>query len=73
MSSSIASPSDTVAGMVVAGGLSTRFGGEKAAALLDGQSLLTWAARRLQASCRDVAVNARPGTETEALARALGH
>ena len=59
--------------MVVAGGLSSRFGGEKAAALLDGQSLLTWAAKRLQGSCRDVAVNARRGSETEALARALGH
>ncbi len=59
--------------MVVAGGLSSRFGGEKAAALLDGRPLLAWAAGRLQRSCREVAVNARPGTETEALARALGH
>ena len=54
--------------MVVAGGRSTRFGGEKAAALLDGQPLLVWAVRRLQRSCPAVAVNARPGTETEALA-----
>lgn len=72
MSTTAPEPSNAVAGMVVAGGRSTRFGGEKAAALLDGQPLLIWAARRLQRSCRDVAVNARPGTETEALAQAAG-
>jgi molybdopterin-guanine dinucleotide biosynthesis protein A len=31
-----------------------------------------WAVRRLQGSCAAVAVNARPGTEAEALARAEG-
>ena len=61
-----------VAGMVVAGGRSTRFGGEKAVAVLDGRPLLVWAVRRLQRACAKVAVNARPGTETEALARAEG-
>jgi molybdopterin-guanine dinucleotide biosynthesis protein A len=58
--------------MVLAGGRSTRFGGEKAAALLDGRPLLLWAVDRLRGSCADVAVNARPGTETEALALAQG-
>jgi len=72
MSSPAFSPSNAVVGMVVAGGRSTRFGGEKATALLEGQPLLAWAVRRLQRSCGEVAVNARPGTETEALARALG-
>jgi molybdopterin-guanine dinucleotide biosynthesis protein A len=61
-----------VAGLVLAGGRSLRFGGEKAAALLDGRPLLLWAAHRLQASCGAVAVNVRPGTEAEALARANG-
>jgi molybdopterin-guanine dinucleotide biosynthesis protein A len=61
-----------VAGVVIAGGRSVRFGGEKAAALLDGAPLVIRAARRLQASCPVVAVNARPGTEAEALARAHG-
>lgn len=65
-------PANAVLGMVVAGGRSTRFGGEKAVALLDGRPLLTWAVRRLQRSCAEVAVNARPGTETETLARAEG-
>jgi molybdopterin-guanine dinucleotide biosynthesis protein A len=63
-------PTDAVAGMVVAGGRSTRFGGEKAVALLDGQPLLMRAVWRLQGACRAVAINARPDTETEALARA---
>ena len=64
--------SNPVLGMVVAGGRSTRFGGEKATALLAGQPLLTWAAQRLRLTCAEVAVNARPGTETEALALAQG-
>jgi molybdenum cofactor guanylyltransferase len=61
-----------VAGVVLAGGRSVRFGGEKAAALLAGRALVLWAARRLERSCVAVAVNARPGTEAESLARAAG-
>ncbi len=56
---------------MLAGGRSVRFGGEKAAALFAGQSLLLRAAARLQAACAQVAVNARPGSEAEALAGAL--
>ena len=65
-------PSRLVAGVVLAGGRSVRFGGEKAAAQLAGKPLLMWAAQRLKGSCAAVAVNARPGTEAEALARAAG-
>jgi molybdopterin-guanine dinucleotide biosynthesis protein A len=65
-------PSNSVVGVVIAGGRSVRFGGEKAAAILAGKPLLIWAAQRLQVSCSAVAVNARPGTEAEALARAEG-
>lgn len=65
-------PSVLVAGVVLAGGRSVRFGGEKAAALLAGKPLLMWAAQRLQGSCAAVAVNARPGTEAEAIAQAAG-
>ena len=72
MSSAAKFPTTTVAGMVVAGGRSTRFGGEKAAAELHGRPLLVWAVRRLQRACGEVAVNARPGTETEALAMKEG-
>ena len=62
----------SVVGVVIAGGRSLRFGGEKAVACLAGRPLLMWAVMRLQGSCAAVAVNARPGTEAEALARAEG-
>jgi len=61
-----------VVGVVIAGGRSVRFGGEKAVAGLAGKPLLMWAAERLARSCVTVAVNARPDTEAEALARAEG-
>ncbi len=62
----------SVAGLVLSGGLSTRFGSEKAAALLAGKPLLIWAAERLRASCGAVAVSARPGSAAQALAEAHG-
>jgi molybdenum cofactor guanylyltransferase len=65
-------PDPLVAGVVLAGGRSVRFGGEKAAAQLAGRPLMMWAAQRLKGSCAAVAVNARPGTEAEALAQAAG-
>lgn len=61
-----------VAGVVIAGGRSVRFGGEKAVAGLAGKPLLIWAVERLRLNCGVVAVNARPGTEAEALAAAEG-
>jgi molybdenum cofactor guanylyltransferase len=64
--------SQQVAGVVLAGGRSVRFGGEKAAAMLAGKPLLMWAALRLQRSCVSVAINARPGTQAETLAGAAG-
>lgn len=59
-------------GVVIAGGRSLRFGGEKAAALLAGRSLLGWAAQRLRGSCSLVAANVRAATEAETIARAEG-
>ena len=61
-----------IAGVVLAGGRSVRFGGEKATAVLAGTPLMLWAVRRLRGSCAHVAVNVRPGTEAEALATAHG-
>jgi molybdopterin-guanine dinucleotide biosynthesis protein A len=61
-----------VAGLVLAGGRSVRFGGEKAAAQLGGEPLLLWAARRLARACARVAASVRPGTQAEALAKAHG-
>lgn len=66
------SASPAVAGLVLAGGRSVRFGGEKAVAQLGGKPLLAWAAERLQTVCENVAVNVRPATEAEAVAAALG-
>jgi molybdenum cofactor guanylyltransferase len=60
----------SVVGVVIAAGRSSRFGTEKAVAELLGKPLLAWAAERLGRSCAAVAVNARPGSETERLARA---
>jgi molybdopterin-guanine dinucleotide biosynthesis protein A len=66
-------PTRSVAAMVLAGGRSVRFGGEKAAAPLKGKPLILWAAERLLAECGPVAINARPGTQSEAIARAAGY
>jgi len=63
-------PRRALAGLVLSGGRSLRFGGEKAAARLGGKPLLLWATGRLQGVCGAVAVNTRPGTEAEALAQA---
>lgn len=64
--------SGSVVGVVIAGGRSLRFGSEKAVAVLSGVPLLLWAVRRLQRTCTAVAVNARPQTQAENLARAEG-
>jgi molybdopterin-guanine dinucleotide biosynthesis protein A len=64
--------SDAVVGLVLAGGRSVRFGGEKAVAHFDGRPLLAWAADRLRTVCRTVAINVRPGTEAESVTKALG-
>jgi len=63
---------NSLLGVVIAGGRSLRFGGEKAVALFAGQPLLLWAAKRLSCACDEVAVNARSGTAAEALALAEG-
>jgi molybdopterin-guanine dinucleotide biosynthesis protein A len=66
------SATGSVVGLVLAGGRSVRFGGEKAVALLRGRPLLEWAAQRLESVCLNVAINVRTGTEAESVAKALG-
>ncbi len=61
-----------VVGLVLAGGRSVRFGGEKAAAQLQGRPLILRATARLQRSCAIVAANVRSGSESEILARKAG-
>lgn len=59
-------------GLVIAGGRSQRFGGEKAVAMLAGRSLLARACARLAANCGAVAVNVRAGGDGAAEAERLG-
>jgi molybdopterin-guanine dinucleotide biosynthesis protein A len=66
------SAKNALLGVVIAGGRSLRFGGEKAVAVYAGRPLLLWAVDRLLQACAQVAVNARPGTAAEALAKAHG-
>jgi molybdopterin-guanine dinucleotide biosynthesis protein A len=71
MSASAPSAASAVVGLVLAGGRSVRFSGEKAVALLEGRPLLLWAAERLRTVCSSVAVNVRRATEAEVLAKAV--
>ncbi|WP_374574292.1 molybdenum cofactor guanylyltransferase [Phenylobacterium sp.] len=61
-----------VLGLVLAGGRSPLFGGEKAAARLGGLPLLAHAHRRLAAYCRIIGVNAPRISEAGRLAIGLG-
>lgn len=61
-----------VAGLVLAGGRSSRFGSEKAGAMLEGRPLLAWSARALAGVCEVVAVSARPGSIASGLAESIG-
>jgi len=61
-----------VAGLVLAGGRSSRFGSEKALALLAGIPLLTRLVSELFEVCEAVAVSAAPKSGAAALARSMG-
>jgi molybdopterin-guanine dinucleotide biosynthesis protein A len=61
-----------VAGLVLAGGLSRRFGREKSIAEWRGQPLLAWSLAALDGECEAVAVSVAPGSGVESLARAVG-
>lgn len=45
-----------VTGLILAGGRSTRFGSDKASALLEGRPLLQWVAEAVAAACDDVVI-----------------
>lgn len=66
------SVSNPPAGLVIAGGQSQRFGGDKALALLAGRTLLAHAVARLSSDCAAVAVNAAPGSAVALAAGDLG-
>ena len=61
-------PADApISGVVLAGGLSTRFGSDKAAAEIGGVSLLERAVRLLESVLDDVWVSVRPDQASDAL------
>ena len=64
--------SQSVVGLVLAGGRSSRFGSEMAVALLDGYPLLLHAHDALIPHCRMVAVSAASGSDAERLANDFG-
>jgi molybdopterin-guanine dinucleotide biosynthesis protein A len=61
-----------VYGLILAGGRSSRFGQEKAAAQLLGRPLIAWVLDVLAPACVEVAVNARPGAEASAFGAQTG-
>jgi molybdopterin-guanine dinucleotide biosynthesis protein A len=61
-----------LAGLILAGGRSSRFGADKAAAALGGETLLARAAQALQGRCERIAVSAPPGSAADILAKELG-
>ena len=60
-------PEPPISGVVLAGGLSTRFGSDKAAAEIGGTSLLERAVRLLESMLDDVWVSVRPEQASDAL------
>ncbi|MBI5940999.1 MAG: molybdenum cofactor guanylyltransferase [Caulobacterales bacterium] len=61
-----------IAGLVLAGGRSRRFGSEKAVVRLGDRTLLEWALNVLRESCDELAVSARADSGAAVVARGLG-
>jgi molybdopterin-guanine dinucleotide biosynthesis protein A len=61
-----------LSGLILAGGKSSRFGGDKALAALDGRSLLLRASDTLKPLTLDVAISAAPDSAAAAEGRHLG-
>ncbi len=61
-----------VFGLVLAGGRSSRFGREKAAAEVAGRPMIAWVLDVLRPACVEAAVNAGPGTAAAAFGEGAG-
>ncbi|MEZ5996794.1 MAG: NTP transferase domain-containing protein [Hyphomonadaceae bacterium] len=64
-------PIDTIGGLLIAGGRSTRFGAEKAVALFSGMPMMDRVAQ-LFADLPAFSIGARPGSGAEARGREAG-
>ena len=60
-----------LAGLVIAGGRSRRFGRDKALAMLGGRPLLAWSLAALREACAEVAINAEADSGAAGLAVTL--
>ena len=60
-----------IAGLVLAGGRSGRFGSEKAVVRMGELTLLEWALAALGPDCAALAISASEGSQADALAKAL--
>jgi molybdopterin-guanine dinucleotide biosynthesis protein A len=63
---------ESITGLIVAGGKSSRFGSDKALAFLGGRSLLEHATGALRPWASEIAINAASGSPAEAEAHRLG-
>ena len=57
---------ETIAGLILAGGKSTRFGTDKAAAPLAGRPMLQWVVDALAGVCEEIVIVAALGQELPA-------
>lgn len=64
-------PLETVAGVVLMGGRSTRFGSDKATAVLHRRPLVEWVATELAWACREIVVVHAPGQKVPPLTLAV--
>ena len=69
---SAVAPQLRLAGIVLAGGRSTRFGSEKAVALFRGRPMMEWSLAALAGACEAVAISAPAASGAAALARERG-
>jgi molybdopterin-guanine dinucleotide biosynthesis protein A len=59
-------------GLVLAGGRSSRFGREKAAAEVAGRPMIAWVLEVLAPPCVEIAINAKPASQASAFGEGLG-
>ena len=64
-------PQEAIAGVVLAGGESKRFGTDKASAVLAGRTLLQWVVSAMEANCAEIVIAAAAGQPLPPVAAAV--